>query len=198
MDRPAGSSGAVRTAGTYVFRSCLAVLVVCLALVVVAWIWLVTEPGRNEDAARADLREGVRSHTERLAGAAADGRLTDTEIAAHLGRSGPSRGLLAVDRKAGTVRITAELWGAGPGFLLTHETIVEGCYVFDVTPDQGGKLRVAARETADERCRTLARTTPPAPAPASTSSTTSAPAPSPTSSTNSMSPSAGTSAQRSD
>lgn len=165
MDRASASSGAGTTAGTCLFRGCLTVLGVCLALVVCLWIWLATEPGRNEDTARADMREGVGAHKERLALLAADGRLTDTEIAASLGGKGPGRGLLAVDRRADSVRITAELWGMGPGFLLTHETTVVGCYVFDVTPEQDGKPRIAVRETAREWCASLTRTDPPAPAP---------------------------------
>ncbi|MFD6279237.1 hypothetical protein ACFWFI_27280 [Streptomyces sp. NPDC060209] len=148
------------TAGTCLFRGCAVVLGACLALVVGLWIWVATEPGRNEDEARADMREGAHAYGEQLARAAADGRLTDTEIATVFRGKGPGRGLLAVEREAGSTHITAELFGIGPGFLLTHETFVTGCFAFDIAPGQGGEPRTAVREPADETCGALAPTAP--------------------------------------
>ncbi|MFJ8887531.1 hypothetical protein ACIRJR_29560 [Streptomyces sp. NPDC102402] len=155
MDRTAGSGGAGMTVGSCLFRGCVTVLGLCLALVVWVMIWMSVQPGRNEDTARADMRAGAESRKELLALQAADGRLTDTEIASSLGGMGKGKGRLAVDRDAGSIRITTQLEGVGPGFLLTHETITVGCYVFDVTPRRGGKPRVAMRETEREMCRSL-------------------------------------------
>ncbi|MGP3752717.1 hypothetical protein [Streptomyces sp. IBSNAI001] len=167
MDRtPGGGRTVMGAVGTCFFRSCIGVLGVCLVLVTAFWIWAATAPGRNEDKARADMRAGADAHKERLARAAADGRLTDAELAAEFPPGGPSRGLLAVERKAGSVRLTAGLAGTGPGFLLASATFVDGCYVFDVSLERGVGARVTARESSAGTCGGLTpvfrRPTPPA------------------------------------
>lgn len=116
MDRTPGGGRAVMGAvGTCLFRSFIGVLGVCLVLVTAFWIWAATAPGRNEDEARADMRAAADAHKERLARAAADGRLTDAELAAEF--PGAARRGAARHRAEGGIRPShGRPHGHGPGF----------------------------------------------------------------------------------
>ncbi|MFI8825535.1 hypothetical protein [Streptomyces sp. NPDC053431] len=136
------------------WRGCLSVLIALLVLVVGFWIWLATLPGRSEAKARDALRASVEAHRQQLVGAAADGTVTDAEIARLFLPAKPAPGLVAVTRREGTTGVVAGLLGIGPGssVLFATETYVTGCFAFDVTVPVGENTRVTSRELPWERC----------------------------------------------
>jgi hypothetical protein len=135
------------TAGGCLFNGCLAVLVLLLVCVIGLWVWAATADDRAEGQARADLRSAAESRQEKLAGAAADGVLEDSEIARVFPHGKPARGLVRIGRHGPDVIVTAELLGVGPGVFLTSETLVTGCFTFTVTLEaRGHRGEVTIRE----------------------------------------------------
>ncbi|MEV4969837.1 hypothetical protein [Streptomyces scopuliridis] len=118
------------------------------------WIWLATQPQRDEAEARADLRETVDARRHGLVEAAADGVLRDEEVTRLFPPEKPAKGLVDVKRRGETTTVTAGLLGHGPprAFIFVVEETVSGCYAFDVTPSAHGNARVSARELPDETC----------------------------------------------
>ncbi|MEV7282247.1 hypothetical protein [Streptomyces sp. NPDC093111] len=135
-------------------RGCLAVLVALLVLVVGGWIWLATEPARDEAAARENLDASVERHRRELAGTAADGTLSDAEITAAFPPAKPAKGLVGTVRRGGTTSVVAGLLGIGPArtFIFVNETYVHGCFAFDVTFPTGRAPRVTSRELPAASC----------------------------------------------
>lgn len=137
------------TAGGCLFNGCLAVLVSLLVCVIGLWVWAATADDRAEGQARADLRSAAETRQEKLAGAAADGVLADSEITRVFPRGKPAQGLVRIGRHGPDVIVTAELLGVGPGVFLASETLVTGCFTFTVTPEaRGHRGEVIIRELA--------------------------------------------------
>lgn len=135
-------------------RGCLSVLVALLVLVVGGWIWLATQPGRDEAAARENLGASVERHRRQLVAAAADGTVTDAEITAAFPPAKPARGLVGITRQDGTTRVVAGLLGIGPSrtFIFVNATYATGCYAFDVTVPAGEAPRATPRELPAASC----------------------------------------------
>ncbi|MFJ3928230.1 hypothetical protein [Streptomyces sp. NPDC090022] len=133
---------------------CLTLLGLLLVVVVGVWIWLETQPARDEAQARKDLRANVEVLRDRLGGAAADGSLLDTEIAQVLPPSKPARGLVGVTRYGEAVTVVAEVLGHGPprAFIFVYERSVAGCYAFEVPPPAPGAPRPSVRELPRKAC----------------------------------------------
>ncbi|MFJ9109393.1 hypothetical protein [Streptomyces sp. NPDC102283] len=148
MGRRDGVGGG--TARRYLLDGCLAVLVLLLVCVIGLWVWLATADDRAEAEARADMRSAAETRRDRLAGAAADGVLDDSEIARVFPRGKPAQGLVGVERQGPDLTVTAELLGVGPGAFLTGATLVTGCFAFEVALDGESGPAVTVRELAVE------------------------------------------------
>ncbi|MFB7090777.1 hypothetical protein [Streptomyces sp. NPDC056296] len=155
------------TAGGCLLNGCLVVLVLLLVCIIGLWFWAATADDRAVGEARADLRSGAETRQERLVGAVADGVLNDSEIARVFPRGKPAQGLIKIERHGADVTVTAELLGVGPGFFLTSETLVTGCFTFTVIPDERGHWgsEVIIRELAVENEPQSACTTAGVPSP---------------------------------
>ncbi|MFC9295883.1 hypothetical protein ACFTWH_07590 [Streptomyces sp. NPDC057011] len=142
------------TAGGCLFNGCVTVAIAAFVLIAGVMVYLGTQPGRDEDEARANLRGNVEAKREGLARAAADGDLPDSEIARVFPAAKPARGLIAVDRRERGVTVVASLLGLGPtrSFINVHQRSVAGCYAFDVPPPGPGTPRITARELPDADC----------------------------------------------
>ncbi|MEU6867619.1 hypothetical protein ABZ924_31015 [Streptomyces sp. NPDC046876] len=142
------------TAGGCLLNGCLTLLGLLLVAVVGAWIWLETQPARDEAEARKNLRMNVERSRDRLGGAAADGGLSDTEIARVFPPSKPGKGLVGVTRQGGAVTVVAEVSGRGPSraFISGYERSVAGCYAFEVPPPSPGAPRPSVRELPRAAC----------------------------------------------
>ncbi|MFI6149617.1 hypothetical protein [Streptomyces sp. NPDC051109] len=142
------------TAGGCVLNGCLTFLGLLLVAAVGMWIWLETQPARDDAQARKNLRARVEVFRHRLGGAAADGILSDTEIAQVFPPSKPARGLVGVTRQGGAVTVVAEVLGQGPprSFLSVYERSVAGCYAFEVAAASPGAPRPSVRELPREAC----------------------------------------------
>lgn len=151
------------TPGGCLLNGCLTVLGLLLLAAVGMWIWLETQPARDEAQARDNLRENVERLRDRLGEAAADGSLPDTEIAQVLRPSKPARGFVGVTRQGEAVTVVAELLGQGPPrtFIFVYERSVTGCYAFELSPRAPGAPRPSTRELPKEACTAGQR--PPAP-----------------------------------
>ncbi|MER6477127.1 hypothetical protein [Streptomyces filamentosus] len=126
------------------------------------WIWLATQPARDEAQARKNLRENVEVLRDRLGEAAADGSLPDTEIAQVFPPSKPAKGFVGVTRQGETVTVVAEVLGHGPpgAFIFVYERTLAGCYAFEVPPPALGAPQPSIRELPQEACATGAATLP--------------------------------------
>ena len=142
------------TAGGCLFNGCLTLCGLALVTFVGLWILLATQPGRDEDAARTDLRENVERHRGQLAAARADGAVTDAEIDRLFRPVMGVDGAVDVVRRGEAVTVVAQLQGLGPPrtFIFVNSVVVRGCRAFDVGPPSGGTPRVSVRELPDERC----------------------------------------------
>jgi hypothetical protein len=142
------------TTGGCLFNGCLSLCVLLLVTVVSAWIWVATQPERDEAKARADLRANVEMRQQRLSRAAADGALHDAEIAQIFPPGKPTKGLIDIKRQGESITVVAEMLGLGPprAFIFVHETMVEGCYAFHLPPPVHGAPRVSVRQLSDESC----------------------------------------------
>lgn len=142
------------TTGGCLFNGCLVLCVLLLATVVSSWIWLATQPERDETKARADLRANVETRQQRLGRTAADGVLHDAEIVQLFPPAKPAEGLVDIKRQGESITVIAEMLGLGPprAFIFVHETTVEGCYAFHIPPPAHGALRVFVRQLSDESC----------------------------------------------
>ncbi|MFJ8978693.1 hypothetical protein [Streptomyces sp. NPDC102282] len=138
------------TVGGCLLDGCLVVLVLLLVCVIGLWVWGATADDRAEGKARADVRSGAETRRERLAGAAADGVLDDSEIAQVFPQGKPAHGLVGIERDGPDLTVTAELLGTGPGVFLTSETFVTGCFAFEVALDGRPDPAVTVRELAVE------------------------------------------------
>ncbi|MFF3129109.1 hypothetical protein ACFVRD_44390 [Streptomyces sp. NPDC057908] len=130
--------------------------------VVGVWIWLETQPARDEAQARKNLRENVEVLRDRLGEAAADGSLPDTEIVQVFPPSKPAKGFVGVTRQGEAVTVVAEVLGQGPprAFIFMYERFVTGCYAFEVPPPAPGAPRPSIRELPQEACAAGAATLP--------------------------------------
>lgn len=139
--------------GGCLFNGCIACVLFVLTFAGM-WIWMTTQPERDEAKARADLRETVDARRNGLVEAASDGVLQDEEITELFPPEKPARGLVDVKRRGEATTVTAGLLGHGPprAFIFVLEATVAGCYAFDVTPSVNGNVRVSARELPDETC----------------------------------------------
>lgn len=126
--------------------------VLVLLVFVGAWVWLETQPERDEAKARADLRANVEAHERRLGRAAADGNLQHAEIARIFPPAKPAVGLVDVKRQGESTTVIAGLLGLGPprAFIFVYASTVEGCYAFHVSPPAHGGPRVFVRQLSDE------------------------------------------------
>ncbi|MFG2749528.1 hypothetical protein [Streptomyces xanthophaeus] len=142
------------TPGGCLLNGCLTLLGLLLVAVVGGWIWLETQPARDEAQARKDLRANVEVLRDRLGGAAADGSLTHTDIAQVFPASKPVRGLGGVTRHGEAVTVVAEALGYGPprAFVFVYERSVASCYAFEVPPPAPGALLPSVRELPREAC----------------------------------------------
>ena len=138
------------TAGGCLFNGCLAVLVLLLVCFIGLWVWAATADDRAEGEARADMQSAVEARQEKLAGAAADGMLDDSEISRVFPRGEPAHGLVGIERQGPDLMVTAELLGVGPRFFLAGETFVTGCFAFEVALDGTSEPAVTVRELAVE------------------------------------------------
>ncbi|MFE9923087.1 hypothetical protein ACFYQA_16310 [Streptomyces sp. NPDC005774] len=153
----------IGTTGGCLFNGVIALCVLLLVTVVSAWIWLATQPERDETKARADLRENVETRRQRLARAAADGVLQDAEIAQLFPPTQSTEGLADIKRQGESITVIAEMLGIGPprSFIFVNETTAEGCYAFHVLPPAHGAPRVSVRQLSDETCTAGTASTPP-------------------------------------
>ncbi|WP_405694735.1 hypothetical protein [Streptomyces sp. NBC_01185] len=138
------------TVGGCLLDGCLVVLVLLLVCVIGLWVWLATADDCAGGKARADMRNAAETRRERLAGAAADGLLNDSEIAQVFPEGKPAHGLVGIERDGPDLTVTAELVGTGPGVFLTSETFVTGCFTFEVALEGTPKPAVTVRELAVE------------------------------------------------
>ncbi|MEU3605601.1 hypothetical protein AB0E83_09095 [Streptomyces sp. NPDC035033] len=148
------------TPGGRLFSGCLTVLGLLLVAVVGGMVWLETRPAREEAQARENLRESVERLRARLGEAAADGRLSDAEIAQVFPPSKPAEGVVGVTRRGEAVTVVAEVLGLGPSsaFIFVTQRSVTGGYAFDL-PSPGGS-RPSSRELPPEACAVRAATPP--------------------------------------
>ncbi|WP_405957339.1 hypothetical protein [Streptomyces phaeochromogenes] len=127
---------------------CLGVLGLALVIVVgvLVSIW---NTGREAGAeARDQVTESVEGARDRLAKAAADGVLLDTEIqraVLNIGKTGE-----AIERRDGRVTVTARFVGQVNGILIggAHD---DGCYRFRIVPSVSPPS-VGVRELPDKAC----------------------------------------------
>ncbi|MFI8287728.1 hypothetical protein ACIGBL_01160 [Streptomyces sp. NPDC085614] len=154
------------TVGGCLFNGCLTVLGGLLLVVTVTWIWLATEPARDESTARDHLRAQVDARREEFDRAAADGDLSDVDIARILPAAKPAPGAVGVTRSGGSVTVVAGLLGHGPPrtFIFVTERTVAGCYAFDVPVPGGEGARTVVRDLPQEKCRPALPTVSPRPA----------------------------------
>lgn len=154
------------TTGGCLFNGCLTLCVLLLVTVAGTWIWVTTQPERDEAKARADMRAGVEESRQLLRRAAADGILEDAEITRIFPPSKSAGGVVDIRRHGDSVTVTAELLGIGPprAFIFVHATTVEGCFAFHVPPPAREAPPVSAEQLPDETC-TPAVSAPPASAP---------------------------------
>ena len=145
---------ATGTAGGCLFNGCVTLCVLLLVTFVSAWIWLGTQPARDEAKARADLRANVETRRQHLSQAAADGILQDTEIIRLFPAMKPAGGLVDIGRQGQLTTVIAEMLGSGPprAFILVRETMVEGCFAFRVPLSAHGAPSVSVRQLSDEAC----------------------------------------------
>lgn len=150
------------TPGGCLLNGCLTLLGLLLVVVVGVWIWLETQPARDEAQARKDLRENVEVLRGRLGEAAADGSLPDTEIAQAFPPSKSAKGFVGVTRHGEAVTVVAEVLGQGPPrtFIFVYERSVAGCYAFEVPPPALGAPRPSIRELPQEACAAGSATLP--------------------------------------
>ncbi|MFJ9635558.1 hypothetical protein [Streptomyces sp. NPDC101178] len=153
------------TARGYLLDGCLAVLMLLLVCVIGLWVRLATADDRAEAKARAAVRSAAETRQERLADAAADGVLDDSEIAQVFPREKPAQGLVGVERQSPDLTVTAELLGVGPGAFRAEATLVTGCFAFEVALDGKSGPAVTVRELAVETEPQSACTAAEAPAP---------------------------------
>lgn len=142
------------TTGGCLLNGCLTLLGLLLVAFVGGWIWLETQPARDDAQARKNLRKNVEVLRDRLGGAAADGSLSDTEIAQNVPPSNAARGLVGVTRQGEAVTVVAEMSGHGPPrtFIFVYERSVSGCYAFEVPPPTPGAPRPSVRELPRQAC----------------------------------------------
>ena len=142
------------TPGGCLLNGCLTALGLLLVAVVGVWIWLETQPARDEAQARKNLRENVERLRDRLGEAAADGSLPDTEIARVFPPAKPAKGYVGVTRQGDAVTVVAEVLGQGPprAFIFVYERLVTGCYAFEVPPPGPAASRPSIRELPHEVC----------------------------------------------
>ncbi len=147
------------TTGGCLFNGCLVLCVLLLVAVVGTWIRVATQPGRDEDEARAHLRETVEMYRERLARAAADGSLRDEEIGRLFPPMKPAEGLVDIRRQGKSTTAVVGLLGMGPArtFIFVSHTTVKGCYAFHVPPPAHEVPRVSVRQLPDEACTRSSR-----------------------------------------
>ncbi|WP_405861336.1 hypothetical protein OG361_38900 [Streptomyces sp. NBC_00090] len=140
--------------GGCLLNGCLPILGLLLVAVVGMWIWLETQPARDEAQARKNLRENAERLRDRLGEAAADGSLPDTEIAQVFPPSKPAKGFVSVTRQGESVTVVAELLGQGPprAFIFVSARLVTGCYTFEVLPPAPGAPRPSVQELPQEAC----------------------------------------------
>ncbi|MEU8621487.1 hypothetical protein [Streptomyces sp. NPDC048623] len=150
------------TPGGCLFNGCLTVLGLLILTVVGMLIWWKTQPARDEAQARENLLKNVEVHRDRLGDAAADGSLSDTEIAQVFPPSKPATGFVGVTRQGKAVTVVAELLGRGPtrAFIFVYERSVTGCYAFEVPPVASGAPEPSVRELPREACAPGATTLP--------------------------------------
>ncbi|MET9652618.1 hypothetical protein ABZZ44_20455 [Streptomyces sp. NPDC006460] len=153
------------TVGGCLFNGCLTVLGGLLLVVTVTWIWLATEPARDESTARDDLRAQVDARRGELDREAADGELSDADIARIFPAARAGAGAVGVTRSGAAVTVVAGLIGHGPPrtFIFVTERTVPGCYAFDVPVTGGEGARTAVRDLPQEKCRAAAPTASPPP-----------------------------------
>ena len=145
--RPGKCAGMARRGGCLT-DGCLGVLGLALVIVVgvLVSIW---NTGREASAeARDQVTESVEGARDRLAKAAADGELLDTEIqraVLNLAKTGE-----AIERRDGRVTVTARFVGQVNGILIggAHD---DGCYRFRIVPAVSPPS-VGVRELPDEAC----------------------------------------------
>ncbi|MEU9959530.1 hypothetical protein [Streptomyces sp. NPDC050982] len=134
--------------GGCLINGCLGVLVLALVLVVGVMVsfW---NTGREAEAdARDQVTETVDGARARLARAAADGVLLDTEIERAVQNVGKTNE--AVERRGGRVTVTARFIGfVNVGF---GGSQASGCYRFDVGRAAGADPTVGVRELPDKAC----------------------------------------------
>ncbi len=110
------------TTGGCLFNGCIVLCVLLLVTVVSAWIWLTTQPERDEAKARANLRANVERNQQRLSRVAADGILQDAEIAQLFPPAKPAKGLVDIKRQAESTTVIAEMLGLGASDLVSPWT----------------------------------------------------------------------------
>ncbi|MGW1886631.1 hypothetical protein [Streptomyces sp. NPDC001970] len=117
------------------------------------WIWMGTQPARDEAAARDDMRVSVDALRDGLEDAAADGILQDEGIVQLFPPEKPA-GPVDIKRRGDVTTIIAGVLGHGPPrtFIFVYEATVSGCYAFDVTPRTRGTVRVSTRELPGKTC----------------------------------------------
>ncbi|MFF2780327.1 hypothetical protein ACFVU3_36135 [Streptomyces sp. NPDC058052] len=146
----------VRTepSGGCLLNGCVALVGLVLVAVLGVWIWLETQPGRDEAQARENLQANAERLRDRLGDAAADGSLLGPEIAQVLPPSKPAKGVVSVTRRGEAVTVIAELLGEGPprSFTSVYQRSVTGCYAFEVSPSPPGTPQLSIRELPQEAC----------------------------------------------
>ncbi|WP_326609163.1 hypothetical protein OG949_02205 [Streptomyces scopuliridis] len=100
--------------GGCLFNGCMVACVLFVLTFAGMWIWMTTQPERDEAKARADLRETVDARRNGLVEAASDGVLQDEEITELFPPEKPARGLVDVKRRGEATTVTAGLLGHGP------------------------------------------------------------------------------------
>lgn len=146
--RRAGECAGMARRGGCLTDGCLGVLGLALVIVVgvLVSIW---NTGREAGAeARDQVTESVEGARDRLAKAAADGVLLDTEIqraVLNIGKTGE-----AIERRDGRVTVTARFVGQVNGILIggAHD---DGCYRFRIVPSVSPPS-VGVRELPDKAC----------------------------------------------
>lgn len=153
------------TVGGCLFNGCLTVLGGLLLVVTVTWIWLATEPARDESTARDDLRAQVDARRGELDREAADGDLSDADVARIFPAAQAAAGGVGITRSGATVTVVAGLIGHGPPrtFIFVTERTVPGCYAFDVPVTGGEGARTVVRDLPQEKCRAAVPTARPRP-----------------------------------
>jgi hypothetical protein len=132
-DRGAGSRGYRIAGGTVAALAGLAILVFLLVAGTVAWMFGVALPRHQhkiDDWSLADARRSADRSQERLASAAADGKLADSEITGVVGA------MWMIERSAGRWAVTTR----------TPAGSKDVCFRFDIALPLGPDARVAHAE----------------------------------------------------